>query len=152
MFSNIHDNLKSKEEILSIINSDKFKNIFLSNNINNVIIFGSIRNTSFNDESDIDIAVISEKPLDINTELKINLSLEEMLERDVDLIDINDNKVNNVIFSLDNQVYLETAFFFIFSRNISPRRGFRANTGYTQPFFYLRKMLQADFFKSKTLP
>ena len=75
MFSNIHDNLKSKEEILSIINSDKFKNIFLSNNINNVIIFGSIRNTSFNDESDIDIAVISEKPLDINTELKINLSL-----------------------------------------------------------------------------
>ena len=26
MFSNIHDNLKSKEEILSIINSDKFKN------------------------------------------------------------------------------------------------------------------------------
>ncbi|MSR92285.1 nucleotidyltransferase family protein [Inconstantimicrobium porci] len=97
MFSNIHDNLKSKEEILSIINSDKFKNIFLSNNINNVIIFGSIRNTSFNDESDIDIAVISEKPLDINTELKINLSLEEMLERDVDLIDINDNKVNNVI-------------------------------------------------------
>ncbi|MGL5415323.1 MAG: nucleotidyltransferase domain-containing protein [Clostridium sp.] len=88
---------KSKEEILKIIYSDEFKNIFLNNNINNVIIFGSLSKDGFNEESDIDIAVIGKEKIKSSMDLKISLELEELLNRSIDFIDINDDEIDNII-------------------------------------------------------
>uniref|UniRef100_UPI0026709FFB nucleotidyltransferase domain-containing protein n=1 Tax=uncultured Clostridium sp. TaxID=59620 RepID=UPI0026709FFB len=45
----------SKDEILTLVKSKEFKDIFLKHNIINVIIFGSLNKDEFNEESDIDI-------------------------------------------------------------------------------------------------
>ncbi|WP_297638302.1 nucleotidyltransferase domain-containing protein [uncultured Clostridium sp.] len=88
---------KSKEEILKIIYSDEFKSIFLNNNINNVIVFGSLSKNGFNEESDIDIAVIGDEKIKSSVDLKISLELEELLNRSIDFIDINDDEIDNII-------------------------------------------------------
>ncbi|WMJ79339.1 nucleotidyltransferase domain-containing protein [Clostridium sp. MB40-C1] len=87
----------NRDEVLKIIHSDLFKKIFLNNVITNVIIFGSLASGIFNEESDIDIAVISEDKISFNTELNITLELEELLGRNIDFIDINDENINNII-------------------------------------------------------
>lgn len=87
----------NRDEVLKIIHSDLFKKIFLSKGITNVIIFGSLISGNFNEESDIDIAVISKNKIPFDTELKVTLELEELLGRSIDFIDINDESVNNMI-------------------------------------------------------
>ncbi|WP_061994187.1 nucleotidyltransferase domain-containing protein [Clostridium sp. ATCC 25772] len=96
-FSNVSVAENNREEVLRVIYSRSFKDIFLNNNITNVIIFGSLASGEFNEESDVDIAVISHKKIDFNTELKITLEIEEMLGRSIDFIDINDENINNAI-------------------------------------------------------
>lgn len=100
MFSTgINDDIKSKNEVLSIIDSNDFKKIFTSRHINNVIVFGSLYDGDFNEESDVDIAVICDESLKLNPmeELKITGYCEELFGRNVDIIDINDENINNVI-------------------------------------------------------
>lgn len=87
----------NRDEVLKIVHSDLFKNIFLNNGITNVIIFGSLASGNFNEESDIDIAVISEDKIPFNIELEITLELEALLGRSIDFIDINDESINNMI-------------------------------------------------------
>lgn len=96
MFSG-EDKLLSKDKLMEIIKSNEFKELFLQYNITNVIVFGSITTDSFNSESDMDIAIISKERLNFTKELKLVQRLENMLIREVDLIDINDNNVNNMI-------------------------------------------------------
>ena len=91
------DELKTKEEILQIITGKEFKNIFLNNKIGNVIIFGSFTKDDFNSESDIDIAIIGEDKISFSKELELTQVLEDKLRRNIDLIDINDENINNVI-------------------------------------------------------
>lgn len=100
LFSNIKLSNNSKENVLELINCEEFKNIFLENGITNVIIFGSLANGDFSEESDIDIAVIGNKKIDFDVELKITLKIEKLLDRNIDIIDIidiNDNNINNII-------------------------------------------------------
>lgn len=87
----------SRDEVLKIIYSDSFKNIFLNNGITNIIIFGSLASGNFTEESDVDIAVISKEKIPFNIELDITLKLEELLGRSIDFIDINDENINNII-------------------------------------------------------
>lgn len=87
----------AKNELVAIINSSNFKNLFLDKNITNVIIFGSFTGNEFTDESDIDIAIISYKKLSFSDELELTQALETLLERDIDLIDINDENVNTMV-------------------------------------------------------
>lgn len=87
----------SKEEILELVENIEFKNIFLKYNIENIILFGSITNNEFNEESDIDIAIIGEKKITAKLELQLNLELEKYLQRTVDIIDINDDEIENFI-------------------------------------------------------
>lgn len=91
------DDLKTKEELLEIVASEEFKNIFLNNKISNVIIFGSFTKDDFNAESDIDIAIIGEDKISFSKELELTQALEYKLRRNIDLIDINDENINNVI-------------------------------------------------------
>lgn len=87
----------NKSELLAIIESEKFKDIFIKNNIFNVLIFGSLYTEEFNEESDVDIAVIAQNKIPFKTEINITLELEKLLGRDVDFIDINDENINNII-------------------------------------------------------
>lgn len=96
MFSN-DNKVLAKEELMNIIKSCKVKELFLKHNITNVILFGSITTDSFNCESDIDIAVISKEKLTFTNEIKLIQQLEDMLKREIDLIDINNTKVNNMV-------------------------------------------------------
>jgi len=50
---------KNKDEILNIVTSDNFKKLFLNKDITNVIIWGSLVNDDFTQESDVNIAIIS---------------------------------------------------------------------------------------------
>lgn len=91
------EDAKSKGEILDIINSFDFKNIFFKKDIKNIIIFGSLYSGNFTVESDIDIAIIRKNKLSFTEELEITTELEDILGRNVDVIDINDDNINNVI-------------------------------------------------------
>lgn len=97
LFSGINNDIKSKDEILSIIYSDQLKNIFRNKNIQNVIIFGSLSNDNFNEESDIDIAVIPDSEFTFNDEIDIESQLEDLLGREIDIININSDNVNVLI-------------------------------------------------------
>ena len=88
---------KNKDEIISIITSENFKKLFLNKDITNVIILGSLANGDFTQESDVDIAIISKNQISFNVELRLTQELEELLDRNVDLIDINDENINNLI-------------------------------------------------------
>lgn len=87
----------SKEDILRLIKSNEFKEIFKRNNIENVIIFGSLTKDDFNEESDIDIAIIGENKISDSVDLNLTLELEDFLGRSIDLIDINDEEIENII-------------------------------------------------------
>ena len=78
----------SKDEILTLVKSKEFKDIFLKHNIRNVIIFGSLTN---------DIAIIGDNKISSNLDLNLTLELEDFLERSIDLIDINDEDIENLI-------------------------------------------------------
>lgn len=97
LFSEIKNDIKSKEEILHIIFSEEFKKIFINKNIENVIIFGSLNNDNFNNESDVDIAVIPDGKFTFNDEIDIESQLEDLLGRDIDIININSDNVNVLI-------------------------------------------------------
>lgn len=88
---------KDKAVILSIINSEKFRDLFINSGITNVIIFGSLAEGDFTAESDVDIAIIAKTSITFNDELKLTQKLEELLDREIDLIDINDQNINNLI-------------------------------------------------------
>ena len=51
----------------------------------------------FNEESDIDIAIIGDNKISSNLDLNLTLELEDFLERSIDLIDINDEDIENLI-------------------------------------------------------
>ena len=88
---------KSKEEVLALVSSQEFKDIFLKYNIDNVIIFGSLSTDKFNEESDIDIAIIGSEKISTKLDLTLSLELEDFLGRSIDLIDINDEDIENII-------------------------------------------------------
>jgi predicted nucleotidyltransferase len=91
------DYSNDKAVILNIINSEKFKSLFINNGITNVIIFGSLADGDFTEESDVDIAFVAKTPIAFDNELKLTQKLEELLDREIDLIDINDENINNLI-------------------------------------------------------
>ena len=62
------DYSKDKAAILSIINSEKFKSLFINSGITNVIIFGSLADGEFTVESDVDIAIIAKASITFNDE------------------------------------------------------------------------------------
>ena len=96
----------SKEDILRLVKSNEFKEIFKRNNIENVIIFGSLTKDDFNEESDIDIAIIGENKISDTVDLNLTLELEDFLGRSIDLIDINDEeKVATVVVPDDTLSY-----------------------------------------------
>lgn len=99
--------------ILEQLNGDEIKSYFERVNLNTVVVFGSLVNGEFNDASDIDIAILSEEKININNILKIELYLEDIFNRPIDVVDLNSESLdifikinilnnNEVIYSKDN--------------------------------------------------
>ena len=102
-------------EILDKLKSKELKNYLSKLDINNALVFGSIITDNFNEESDVDIAILGTSKLTIKEILKLELFLEDLLERNIDVnsdnldifikIDIlNDGKS---IYTTDNNKFLE---------------------------------------------
>lgn len=99
----IIEKLKSKEVIDFI---DKY-------DITTIIMFGSITNNEFNQESDIDLALLANSQIALDNILEIELFLEEFTNRQIDVLDlkceildlfikINVLNTGKVIYTKDN--------------------------------------------------
>lgn len=108
---------KESLNILKKLNSTELKEYLKKLQINNVLVFGSVLNDNFNEESDVDIAVLSNSKVPIKNILKLELFLEDLLSRPIDVIDLNSNnldifiKINilntaKTIYTSDNNIFL----------------------------------------------
>lgn len=128
-----------KNDIINKLNSEYFFEFIDKFNINSVMLFGSICTEDFNELSDVDIAILGENKLPLDNILDIELFLEELLKRDIDVVDLKSNsldmfvKINilntgKVLHTTDenklferfcddiNRIYIENADFMYFRR------------------------------------
>lgn len=128
-----------KNDIINKLNSEYFFEFIDKFNINSIMIFGSICTEDFNELSDVDIAILGENKLPLDNILDIELFLEELLKRDIDVVDLKSNsldmfvKINilntgKVLHTTDenklferfyddiNRIYIENADFMYFRR------------------------------------
>lgn len=59
-------------------------------NLDSILVFGSIVTEDFHEDSDIDFAVIGQDRLLLEQKLSFELQLEAILDREIDVIDLND--------------------------------------------------------------
>lgn len=105
--------LYSKDEIINLLASEKVS-CFLSNySITNMIMFGSITNDEFTDDSDVDLALVGDSTLKLDNILDLEIFLQNLLNREIDILDLRSQsldlfvKINvlntgNLIYSTDN--------------------------------------------------
>ena len=109
---------KIQLEILDKLKSKELKNYLSKLDINNALVFGSIITDNFNEESDVDIAILGTSKLTIKEILKLELFLEDLLERNIDVIDLNSDNLDifikidilndgKSIYTTDNNKFLE---------------------------------------------
>lgn len=84
----------SKADIFNKLRSNECANKFKAEQITTVILFGSILTEEFEDYSDVDIAVLSEKDIDLHTILSLEGYLEKLLNKDVDVINLRDRNLD----------------------------------------------------------
>lgn len=113
--------LLSKEEILTVLHSDKIEKLFTTYNIKSLISFGSINTDEFSEVSDIDLAVISDIKLPLDNIITLELTLQSLLNREIDIIDLNSDsldlfiKINilntgSLIYTVDNNITLNAFY------------------------------------------
>lgn len=104
-------------DIIKKLNSDEFKTYVKGLAVNDVLLFGSTINGDFNEESDVDIAVLGTLKLSISEILRFELFLEDLLGRRIDVVDLHSEtldifiKINILntgksIYTIDNNQYL----------------------------------------------
>lgn len=108
----------SQENILKKLHSEEVKKHLNKLGINSVLIFGSILTDEFNEESDVDIAILDRNKLNIKTVLNLEIYFEDLLNREIDVVDLKSENLdifvkinilnnNNIIYSEDNGIMLE---------------------------------------------
>jgi len=85
---------KSQSEILDMLNSEEFKNHLKTMNLNNVLVFGSLLRDDFSEQSDVDIAILAENKVKIKGILGLELYLEDIFERNIDVVDLNSENLD----------------------------------------------------------
>jgi predicted nucleotidyltransferase len=107
-----------KERINSILESKEVEDVFNKYNISSVITFGSINTDDFNEESDVDIAIIGENKIKLGSILELEMYLESLLNREIDVIDLKSENLDlflkigilnegRIIYSNDNSRCLQ---------------------------------------------
>jgi len=56
--------------------------------LNNILVFGSLITDEFNEESDVDIAILGDIKLHIKDVLRLELFFEDLLEKPIDVVDL----------------------------------------------------------------
>jgi predicted nucleotidyltransferase len=108
----------SQIEILEKIKSKDLVEISKNYMIKNILVFGSVLTDDFNINSDVDIAILSDEKLKLNDILSLELFFEEILNRPIDVVDLNSTtldlfiKINilntgKVLYTSDNNKSLE---------------------------------------------
>jgi len=108
----------SQIEILEKIKSKDLAEISKNYMIKNILVFGSVLTDDFNINSDVDIAILSDEKLKLNDILSLELFFEEILNRPIDVVDLNSTtldlfiKINilntgKVLYTSDNNKSLE---------------------------------------------
>lgn len=108
----------SQIEILGKIKSKDLMEISKNYMIKNILVFGSVLTDDFNINSDVDIAILSDEKLKLNDILSLELFFEEILNRPIDVVDLNSTtldlfiKINilntgKVLYTSDNNKSLE---------------------------------------------
>jgi len=80
-----------KEDQLNIVNKLKCNEIkeYASRlPISNILVFGSLITDQFNEESDVDIAILGNTKLHIKDILRLELFFEDLLGRPIDVVDL----------------------------------------------------------------
>lgn len=107
-----------KEEILNKLKSEEFTGFIKRFDIINIAVFGSVLTEEFNEESDVDIAVLGRGSFSLDDILEVELFLERFLEREIDVVDLKSKTLDifvkisilnscEIIYSTDNKVFEE---------------------------------------------
>ncbi|MFW2489054.1 type VII toxin-antitoxin system MntA family adenylyltransferase antitoxin [Clostridium chromiireducens] len=83
-----------KEKINSILGSKEVGVFFNKYNLSSVITFGSINTDDFNEESDVDIAIIGDNKIELGPILELEMYLESLLNREIDVIDLRSENLD----------------------------------------------------------
>ena len=84
----------SKDEIINKLYGEELKKNFNKIDIKSAIVFGSLITEEFNEESDVDIAILGDSQMDIKSILKLELFLEDLVERSIDVIDLKNSNLD----------------------------------------------------------
>ncbi|GAA0730519.1 hypothetical protein GCM10008905_31930 [Clostridium malenominatum] len=107
----------TKANILNKLKDEECVNIFKYGKIATAILFGSILTEDFEEYSDVDIAILSEEYMAFNTLVFIEESLQKILGREVDVVNLNSEELDlnmkvsiyddgQIIYDVDNlQLY-----------------------------------------------
>jgi Predicted nucleotidyltransferases len=109
--------VNERKKIFELLNSDKTIGFINKYSISSLLVFGSLNGDTFNEESDVDIAIIGNNKIDLDEILELELFLENLLNREIDVIDLKSEnldlfvKINilnegEVIYSSDNNMNL----------------------------------------------
>lgn len=88
------DDMYTAEKIISILKSDEMIERYKSENINSVILFGSIVRDDFEDYSDVDIAILSQSKIDLNHIMELEEIIRDILKREIDIIDLGNDEID----------------------------------------------------------
>ena len=87
------NDIYDKNQIVKILKSDRCIDILKKNNINSVIIFGSIVTDNFEEYSDVDIAILSTEKINLTCIMDIEDKIGNMINREIDIIYLNDDEM-----------------------------------------------------------
>lgn len=85
---------KIETTILEKLKSIDSINFLSKYSINSFILFGSLNNGEFTEESDVDLAIICEEKMDLENILEIELYFEDILKREIDVIDLKSDSLD----------------------------------------------------------
>lgn len=83
-----------KQQIISILKSKKCIDLFKMQNINSILVFGSIVSDEFEEYSDVDIAVLSTEKISIDCIMDLEDAISSIINREVDIVDLNHDEMD----------------------------------------------------------
>lgn len=86
--------LYSKKEIINLLTSKDVSNFLSNYPITNMIMFGSITNDEFSDDSDVDLALVGDSTLKLDNILDLEIFLQNLLNREIDILDLRSQSLD----------------------------------------------------------
>lgn len=119
------DKAYDKVEIIEKLKSEEVFNFIKKYNITTMLMFGSIvsddLDNEFNEESDVDIALLASKSMELDNILEIELFFQNILNREIDVLDLRSESLDifvkisilntgKIIYTEDNGMSLEILY------------------------------------------